>query len=99
MTTAPKNKTTTLEHCDACHKKFFYIFTVSIGSDISFLPRNVSMVLMGKQSSSKSVKVFSAQVNTKGKANLSSLTAIAKAHLGKNGEGDICGSSTRVVSG
>lgn len=52
-----------------------------------------------KQSTNKSVKVFSAQVNTKGKANLSSLTAIAKAHIGKNGEGDICGSSTRVVSG
>lgn len=52
-----------------------------------------------KQSTNKSTQVFSAQINTKGKANLASLTAIAKAHIGKNGEGDICGSSTRVNSG
>lgn len=52
-----------------------------------------------KQSTNKSAQVFSAQINTKGKANLAALTAIAKAHIGKNGEGDICGSSTRMVSG
>ncbi|MCC2520599.1 hypothetical protein [Vibrio coralliilyticus] len=52
-----------------------------------------------KRSVNNSAKVFSAQINTKGKVNLSSLTAIAKAHIGKNGEGDICGSSTRVNSG
>ncbi|MBD2785099.1 hypothetical protein ID858_03445 [Xenorhabdus sp. DI] len=52
-----------------------------------------------KQSIDKQAQFLGAQVSVKGKINLSSLTAIAKAHIGRNGAGDICGGSTRVVSG
>ncbi|CBJ92960.1 hypothetical protein XNC1_p0092 (plasmid) [Xenorhabdus nematophila ATCC 19061] len=52
-----------------------------------------------KLSTRKSAQSLGSQVNVKEKSNLASLTAIAKAHIGKNGEGDICGGSTRVVSG